>query len=262
MSIGSQTLRRLGMILIIASTCLLAARPALAAWETHTSWYSDATHSTLVGEEYNNDCTGYVSSWGVVTEYSTQERKNCGPISGCPILIDLENDGIRLTGLADPVWFDIDADGDADLISWTERSEGILALDRNGNGTIDDGGELFGNATLLADGTRALNGYLALAELDSSAFGGNGDEFIDSADAVFGSLRMWTDRDHDGISQPEELQTLAETSIRRIEVNYRRSHRTDRYGNEFRFLGRAWKAGNNGVLHPLLTWDVFFLVEP
>jgi hypothetical protein len=262
MSIGSQALRRLGTIFIIAGTCLLAARPASALWETHTSWYSDATLSTLVGEEYNNGCTGYVSSWGVVTQYHTQERTNCGPPSGCPILIDLENDGIRLTGLADPVWFDIDADGDADLISWTERSEGILALDRNGNGTIDNGGELFGNATLLADGTRALNGYLALAELDSWAFGGNGDEFIDSADAVFGSLRLWTDRDHDGISQPEELRTLAETSIRRIEVNYRRSHRTDRYGNEFRFLGRAWKAGDNGVLHPLLTWDVFFLVEP
>lgn len=262
MSIGSQALRRLGMIFIIAGTCLLAAHPASALWERHTFWYSDATHSTLVGEEYNNACTGDVWWWGVTTEYATIERTDCGTPSGCPILIDLENDGIRLTGLADPVWFDIDADGDADLISWTERSEGILALDRNGNGTIDDGGELFGNATLLADGTRAMNGYLALAELDSWALGGNGDEFIDSADAVFGSLRMWTDLDHDGISQPEELQTLAETSIRRIELNYRRSHRTDRYGNEFRFLGRAWKAGDNGVLHPLLTWDVFFLVEP
>ena len=262
MSIGSQALRRLGMISIIAGTCLLAAHPASALWERHTQWYSDATHSTLVGEEYNNGCTGEVWWWGVVTEYVTVERTDCGTPSGCPILIDLENDGIRLTGLADPVWFDIDADGGADLISWTERSEGILALDRNGNGTIDDGGELFGNATLLADGTRAMNGYLALAELDSGALGGNGDEFIDSADAVFGSLRMWTDLDHDGISQPEELQTLAETSIRRIELKYRRSHRTDRYGNEFRFLGRAWKAGDNGVLHPLLTWDVFFLVEP
>jgi hypothetical protein len=262
MSIDSQTLRRLGMVFVIAGTCLLATRPASGLKARHTYWYSDATLSTLVGEEYNNDCTGEVWWWGTVTVYNTETQTNCGPVSGCPILIDLENDGIHLTGLADPVWFDIDADGDADRISWTERSEGILALDRNGNGTIDDGGELFGNATLLADGTRASNGYLALAELDSRASGGNGDGFIDSADAVFGSLRVWTDRDHDGISQPEELQTLAETGIRRIEVDYRASHRTDRYGNEFRFLGRAWKAGNNGVVHPLLTWDVFFLVEP
>src|SRR5215218_5790052 len=114
MSISSQTLRRLGMIFVIAGTCLLAAGPASALWVRHTYWYSDATFSTLVGEEYNNDCTGEVWWWGVVTVYNTEQKTNCGPPSGCPILIDLENDGIRLTGLEDPVWFDIDADGDAD----------------------------------------------------------------------------------------------------------------------------------------------------
>ena len=180
----------------------------------------------------------------------------------CPILLDTENDGIHLTGLNDPVWFDIDADGTADLMSWTDRSEGLLALDRNGNGSIDDGGELFGNATLLADGTRALNGYLALAELDSWPQGGNGDGAIDSADFPFGFLRLWTDRNHDGFSQPDELRTLTEAGIRRIGLDYRRSHRTDRYGNQFRFLGRAWQAGRHGTLRPILTWDVFFLVVP
>jgi hypothetical protein len=180
----------------------------------------------------------------------------------CPILIDTENDGIRLTGLNDPVWFDIDADGEGDLISWTNRSEGILALDRNGNGTIDNGGELFGNATRLADGSRALNGYIALAELDEWAFGGNGDEVIDNADEAFPFLRLWTDLNHDGISQPGELRTLNALGIRRLGLDYRRSHRTDRYGNEFRFLGRAWKVGALGIVRPILTWDVFFLVAP
>jgi hypothetical protein len=107
---------------------------------------------------------------------------------------------------------------------------------------------LFGTATRLANGTRASNGYVALAELDSWIFSGNGDGHLDSADAAFGSLRLWTDRNHDGISQPEELQTLAEAGIRRIDLDYRSSRRTDRYGNEFRFLGRAWKAGRNGVV--------------
>jgi hypothetical protein len=176
--------------------------------------------------------------------------------------MDTENDGIHLTGLDDPVWFDIDADGDADLISWTDRSEGILALDRNGNGTIDDGGELFGNATLLADGRQAPNGYVALAELDAWAFGGNGDAFIDAADEAFASLRLWTDLNHDGVSQPEELLTLAEAGILRISLDYRTSHRTDRYGNEFKFLGKAWKLGRRGFVRPILTWDVFFLVAP
>ncbi len=181
---------------------------------------------------------------------------------GCPILIDLENDGIRLTGLNDPVWFDIDGDGVVELIAWTDRSEGILALDRNGNGTIDHGGELFGNATLLSDGTQALNGYLALADLDTLAWGGNDDGEIDRADAAFSDLRMWTDLNHDGISQPQELRTLDAVGLRRLDLRYRRSHRVDRYGNEFRFLGRAWKEGPYGVVRPILTWDVFFMTMP
>lgn len=180
----------------------------------------------------------------------------------CPILVDMENDGFHLTGLDDPVWFDIDADGMPDLMSWTDRSEGLLALDRNGNGWIDDGSELFGNATRLADGSRALNGYLALAELDSWIFGGNGDGAIDAADPAFSSLRMWTDHNHDGVSQPEELQTLDEAGIQRISLEYKRSNRTDRYGNQFRFLGRAWKARRNGAVRPVVTWDVFFLTVP
>jgi hypothetical protein len=179
---------------------------------------------------------------------------------GCPILIDLENNGIRLTGLDDPVWFDIDADGAPDLMSWTDGGEGLLALDRNGNGWIDSGAELFGNYTPLSDGTRALNGYLALAELDTWSSGGNGDGFVDSMDAVFASLWMWSDHNHDGVSQPEELQTLEEAGILRVGVDYKRSNRTDRHGNEFRFLGRAWKAGRDGVERPVLTWDVFFVV--
>ena len=180
----------------------------------------------------------------------------------CPILVDLEDDGIRLTGLDDPVWFDIDADGQVELLSWTDRGEGLLALDRNGNGVVDHGGELFGNHTRLTDGTRALNGYLALAELDSWLLGGNEDGQIDPRDAVFEFLRMWTDRSHDGISQAAELATLEEAGIVRIALDYKRSNRTDRYGNELRFLGRAWKQVRNSVERPVLTWDVFFLVVP
>ncbi|HWM91862.1 MAG TPA: hypothetical protein VN493_13940 [Thermoanaerobaculia bacterium] len=185
-----------------------------------------------------------------------------GEHPGCPILIDMENDGIHLTGLDDPVWFDVDADGDTDLMSWTDRSEGLLALDRNGNGRIDDGSELFGNATRLINGALALNGYLALAELDSWVFAGNGDGRIDAADGAYEHLRLWTDRNHDGISQPTELVTLPSARILRIGLDYRRSNRTDRHGNEFRFLGTGWKEVHKGLMRPILTWDVFFLVVP
>lgn len=180
----------------------------------------------------------------------------------CPLLIDLENDGIHLTGLRDPVWFDIDADGDQDLLSWTDRGEGLLALDRNGNDAIDSGGELFGDATVLADGTRAANGYLALAELDTGLFGGNSNGQIDSGDAAFGSLRLWTDTDHSGTSKPEELQTLEQAGIRRIGLTYKTSHRRDRYGNDLRFFGHAWQERRPGIVRPILTWDVFFTVLP
>ena len=176
--------------------------------------------------------------------------------------MDLENDGVHLTGLNDPVWFDIDANGKLELMSWTDRGDGFLALDRNGNGTIDDGGELFGTATRLANGARALNGYEALAELDTWGFNGNRDGHLDSADAAFGSLLLWVDRNHDGVSQPEELETLAQAGIQRIDLDYTSSRRTDRYGNEFRFLGRAWKTVRNGTVRPIPTWDVFFLVVP
>jgi hypothetical protein len=107
-----------------------------------------------------------------------------------------------------------------------------------------------------------LNGYLALAELDSWVFSGNGNGVIDAADAAFGSLWLWTDRNHDGASQPEELKTLDEAGVRRIGLGYRRSNRTDRYGNEFRFVSWALKTGPNGLVRPVLTWDVFFLVVP
>jgi hypothetical protein len=207
----------------------------------------------------SDDCAMADQMWHTTHEDAPNDPY-CQAYGCSPILVDLENDGIHLTGLDNPVGFDIDADGNADLISWTDRSEGMLALDRNGNGTIDNGGELFGNATRLADGTRAANGYEALAELDSWTFGGNGNSAIEFSDAAFSSLRMWTDLNHDGISQPEELKTLAQAGIPRIGLDYTESRRRDRYGNEFRFLGTAWKQGRLGVLRPILTWDVFFLV--
>ncbi|HEX2060285.1 MAG TPA: hypothetical protein VHK90_06060, partial [Thermoanaerobaculia bacterium] len=110
-----------------------------------------------------------------------------------PILIDLGDDGFELTGLHDAVLFDLDADGIPNRVSWTAAgaSDSFLVLDRNGNGVIEDGQELFENRTRLASGSPALNGYLALRELD-----GNGDAVIDASDGIWPSLQVWTDRNH------------------------------------------------------------------
>jgi hypothetical protein len=214
---------------------------------------ADGMWSTRSEEFYDPYCEAYCPT------YCTGSTCEGHP---SPILIDLENDGIHLTGLDDPVWFDIDADGALDLLSWTDRSEGFLALDRNGNGTIDNGGELFGNVTRLANGSLPLNGYQALADLDSWVFSGNGDGHLDAADPAFSSLLLWSDRNHDGISQPDELQTVDQAGVRRIDLGYRRSRRTDRYGNIFAFAGRAWKEGPHGSVDPIVTWDVFFSKVP
>ncbi|HEX8405061.1 MAG TPA: hypothetical protein VF670_10620, partial [Duganella sp.] len=86
-----------------------------------------------------------------------------------------------------------------------------LALDRNGDGVINDGGELFGSATTLADGSKAADGYAALAALDS-----NGDGKVSGADDAFGALRVWVDGNSDGVSQAAELKTLEQLGIASI----------------------------------------------
>jgi hypothetical protein len=82
-----------------------------------------------------------------------------------PILINLANNGYgRLTSPADGVWFDLTARGSAVRTAWTtaDSAMGFLVWDRNNNGTIDDGSELFGNATRRQDGSIAANGFDAL----------------------------------------------------------------------------------------------------
>lgn len=183
-----------------------------------------------------------------------------GAVDCCtsPIVIDLARNGFGLTDLDGGARFDLNADGDAERTSWTRASgdDSFLALDRNGNGWIDDGTELFGDATPQpSSGTP--NGYLALAVYDSLAEGGNGDGWITSADRVFRELRIWTDVDHDGVSQISEIATLPAQGVTAISLRYVESRRRDRHGNQFRYWSRIDLAGRR----PSFTFsvDVFFL---
>ena len=109
---------------------------------------------------------------------------------------------------------------------WPTAATPWLALDRDGNGSIDDGGELFGSATVLADGAHAANGFEALRELDS-----DGDDRITPLDGAWSRLVVWADRDGDRRSTATELASLAAMGVVSIELGYRVERRCDARGN-------------------------------
>lgn len=100
----------------------------------------------------------------------------------------------------------------------------------------------------------------ALAEYDKPANGGNSDEVIGSADAIFSSLRLWQDANHNGISEASELKTLSELRITTIELNYKLSKKTDEHGNRFRY--RAKVKAVQGKQVGRWAWDVLLVSQP
>lgn len=156
---------------------------------------------------------------------------------GTPILINVANNGPdHLTSAANGVAFDLNADGTPERVAWTSADSpvGFLAWDRDGNGTIDNGSELFGTASRLRDGKLAANGFEALREWDA-----NGDNRIDSSDPVFQSLRLWFDSNHNGYSESDELLPLHQVRLTTVSLDYREVDRRDRYGNWYRYEGTA-----------------------
>jgi hypothetical protein len=182
------------------------------------------------------------------------------PDQNCPIVLDLGENGYHLSSPGDPVSFDIDADGVPDHIAWTGRGEddAFLCLDRNHNGKIDDGSELFGYATPLRSGEPAQIGYRALAELDDPASGGNGNGKLDAADRAFHDLCVWIDRNHDGVSQAGELYTLDQVGVVALGYNYKTLHLVDAYGNLFRYISNVEMQGPSGHVTTWPTFDVVF----
>jgi hypothetical protein len=171
-----------------------------------------------------------------------------------PIIIDLSGRGVEMSSLADGVVFDLNGYGDLRRIAWPASPDnGWLALDRNHNGRVDGGNELFGTATPLMKGGFAENGYEALAELDE-----NHDGMIDRADPLFASLVIWLDLNRNGVSEAGELTALRDVGIAAISLDVRQSARTDRWGNRFTLRSKVIFS----TPPERFSYDVFPVVGP
>lgn len=185
------------------------------------------------------------------------DEDTCGCYS--PIIIDTTGNGFNLTNAVNGVLFDLMNDGIKERLSWTAANsdDAFLVLDRNQNGVIDSGRELFGSSTLqpvLQEG-ETKHGFRALAIYDKSDRGGNNDNQIDSNDAVFSSLKLWRDSNHNGESEANELQKLSESDVTVIELDYHESRRKDEHGNWFRYRAKVRDAHQTKVGR--WAWDVF-----
>lgn len=213
-------------------------------------------------------CTRSTAFINSCNRFGGYDFEGCGCLGDCavngscsPIVIDINGDGFTLTDALNGVNFDVDADGTPERRAWTATGadDAWLVLDRNSNGIIDGGREMFGSVTSQPPPPSGaeMNGFNALAEYDTAGFGGNGDGQITNQDAVFSRLRLWQDTNHNGISEPNELHTLPDLGLRRIELDYRESRRTDQYGNQFKYRAKVKDA--HGAQLGRWAWDVFLV---
>jgi Ca2+-binding RTX toxin-like protein len=160
-----------------------------------------------------------------------------------PLVLDLNGDGINLIDVNNGIHFDFAGDQFAELTGWAAADDGFLVLDKNGNGTIDNIGEMFGNPIWdpkesIQTGNATIDGFAALAALDT-----NQDGKIDTSDAQFAKLQVWQDLNQNGITDPGELKTLAELGIVSIDLQAT-STNVGATGNETSDIGTATQIGN------------------
>ena len=179
-----------------------------------------------------------------------------------PIVIDTDGRGFHLTNYKSGVFFPITAQNTFIRTAWTvpESGNAWLVLDRNGNGRIDNGTELFGNFTAQPENRgKEPNGFLALAEFDKPSNGGNGNGLIDPSDSVYHRLKLWKDANHDGVSQATELFSLPDLGVFAIELSYATSSRKDEFGNSFRYRSRIFRSP--GTPDGRWAWDVLLTFD-
>ncbi|WP_174904597.1 calcium-binding protein [Cardiobacterium valvarum] len=193
--------------------------------------------------------SGWVKSWfgldrdGIFYQYD-------------PLALDLNGNGIETLAANghDGAMFDHERSGIRTATGWVHGNDGILVHDRNGDGKINDGGEIFGDNTPLKSGKTAAHGFAALAELDE-----NGDGKVDAADSAFGKLGVWRDLNHNGISEEGELFTLKDLRIKSLNLGYRQADKDLGNGNTLAEVGSYTdEDGNEHIMGDLqLSADRF-----
>ncbi len=153
------------------------------------------------------------------------------------ILISLDKwSNYKLTSVTDGVLFDMNGDGVAERVSWvaTDSNVAFLAIDRDGDGLITSGWELVGEQTV----SGARNGFHALQLLTLASNGGVVRGSVSADDALLEELLLWSDTNHNGISEPSELRRASEP-LSAIGLGYQPIREDDHFGNKFIFRGWA-----------------------
>jgi hypothetical protein len=187
----------------------------------------------------------------LITSLQTQFGQATQAMS--PLILDLDGlNGVETLGKPAGIHFDHDGNKFAEQTGWVGQNDGMLVWDKNGNGQIDNGAELFGNNTVLKNGSKADNGFTALADLDS-----NKDGKVDANDAAASQLRVFKDANSNGVVDDGELLTLAQAGVKSLNTGYTTQAVTDANGNQHLQAGSfTTTSGQNRAMD-----DVWFAVD-
>jgi len=191
--------------------------------------------------EISNQNIGNLNTLTQTTHLNVSANANDSPKLSDPLILDLDGNGIQTTRLENGIEFDINADGKIEKTSFVSGNDAFLSYDKNGNGIIDNGSELFG------DQNGAKNGYEELAKYDS-----NQDGLINSNDEVYQQLLLVSLDEHSQI----KTQKLSE-KISEIDLNYQQQMKQI---NQYDLIAQQGnftdKNGNKGITADvLLAYD-------